>query len=96
MDKVDRQLVEAEATVEGSGVLKSFVPLIFVSEVSRLIIFKIFEVKERTNLYLLGIQGQQQKPSNSGGESDPSGSGGNFQPVRLFSTDEFFPRQHGK
>ena len=31
MDRVDRQLVEAESTVEGSGVLKSFVPLIFVS-----------------------------------------------------------------
>ena len=31
MDRVDRQLVEAEATVEGSGVLKNFVPLIFVS-----------------------------------------------------------------
>ena len=32
MDRVDRKLVEAESTVEGSGVLKSFVPLIFVSE----------------------------------------------------------------
>ena len=44
MDKVDRQLVEAEATVEGSGVLKSFVPLIFVSEVSRIFYyyFKFF------------------------------------------------------
>ena len=31
MDRVDRQLVEAESTIEGSGVLKSFVPLIFVS-----------------------------------------------------------------
>ena len=31
MDRVDRKLVEAESTVEGSGVLKSFVPLIFVS-----------------------------------------------------------------
>merc|ERR1739844_213697 len=65
MDRVDRQLVEAEATVEGSGVLKNFVPLIF-----------------------------GQKPSNSGGDSEASGP--NFQPVRLFSADEFFPRQHGK
>merc|ERR1712037_641643 len=60
MDRVDRKLVEAESTVEGSGVLKSFVPLIFG------------------------------KPSNSGGDSEASGP--NFQPVRLFSADEFFPR----
>ena len=31
MDRVDRQLVEVESTIEGSGVLKNFVPLIFVS-----------------------------------------------------------------
>ena len=31
MDRVDRQLMDAESTVEGSGVLKNFVPLIFVS-----------------------------------------------------------------
>merc|ERR1719226_80272 len=35
MDRVDRQLVEAESTVEGSGVLKSFVPLIFINVILR-------------------------------------------------------------
>ena len=43
MDRVDRQLVEAESTVEGSGVLKNFVPLIFVS--AYIFIFSTIKVR---------------------------------------------------
>ena len=95
MDKVDRQLTEAEATVEGAGSgIMTLMPMIFVS------IFYITLQSE--HVFIPSTPPQGQKGNNGGtdisstaGASGSSGasSSADYQPVRVFDTDDFFPRK---